>query len=314
MPLEARAIVLDGPGRLGTADLALDAPGREDIVVDVALSGISTGTEKLLVTGRMPPFPGFGYPLVPGYESVGTVVEAAPSGEGPAVGDTVFVPGARCFGAVRGLFGASASRLVLPAERAVAVPAALGDDAVLIALAATAYHALQDRGAVALPDAIIGHGVLGRLAARLAVALGGAPLVHEVEGARMTGAVGYRVCRPGDDDARHGRILDASGAPGIVDTAVSRLARGGEIVLAGFYAEPVAFAFPPAFMAEARLRIAAEFTPADLAAVTAMAADGRLSLDGLVTHRRPADEAVTAFETAFDDPACLKMTIDWRAR
>ena len=34
------------------------------------------------------------------------------------------------------------------------------------------------------------------------------------------------------------------------------------MVLAGFYAEPVRFAFPPAFMREARLRIAAEWKPA----------------------------------------------------
>jgi bacteriochlorophyllide a dehydrogenase len=31
-------------------------------------------------------------------------------------------------------------------------------------------------------------------------------------------------------------------------------------VLAGFYTEPLAFAFPPAFMKEARLRVAAEWT------------------------------------------------------
>jgi bacteriochlorophyllide a dehydrogenase len=43
------------------------------VVVDVEWSGISTGTERLLFTGRMPPSPGMGYPLVPGYESVGRV-------------------------------------------------------------------------------------------------------------------------------------------------------------------------------------------------------------------------------------------------
>ena len=42
--------------------------------MDIEWSGISTGTEKLLWSGRMPPFPGMGYPLVPGYESVGRIV------------------------------------------------------------------------------------------------------------------------------------------------------------------------------------------------------------------------------------------------
>ena len=46
------------------------------MLVEVDYSGISTGTEKLLFNGRMPAFPGMGYPLVPGYESVGRIVDA----------------------------------------------------------------------------------------------------------------------------------------------------------------------------------------------------------------------------------------------
>ncbi|MEM9757458.1 MAG: chlorophyll synthesis pathway protein BchC, partial [Pseudomonadota bacterium] len=40
---------------------------------------------------------------------------------------------------------------------------------------------------------------------------------------------------------------------------------------------------------------------------------GALSLDGLVTHRRPADDADAAYRTAFADPGCLKMILDWEA-
>jgi len=87
----------------------------------------------------------------------------------------------------------------------------------------------------------------------------------------------------------------------------------GEIVLAGFYAEPLSFAFPPAFMREARIRVAAEWKQPDLAAVTALIAAGRLSLDGLITHRHDATQAPAAYRTAFGDPACLKMVLDWRA-
>ena len=100
-----------------SARIPLSEPGDADIVVDIDWSGISTGTERLLWSGRMPPFPGLGYPLVPGYESVGAVSWAGPA-SGHRVGDNVFVPGAHCFGAVRGLFGGAASRLVVPGRRA----------------------------------------------------------------------------------------------------------------------------------------------------------------------------------------------------
>ena len=93
-----------------------------------------------------------------------------------------------------------------------------------------------------------------------------------------------------------------SGDSAILDSLIARLARGGEIILGGFYSQPVAFTFPPAFMREARFRIAAEFQPADLAAVRALLDSGRLSLDGLITHRLPASEADAAYRTAFGDP------------
>ncbi|MFD0938389.1 alcohol dehydrogenase catalytic domain-containing protein, partial [Methylobacterium trifolii] len=112
--MDAFAVILERPETLALDRLPLTPAVEGDAVVAVSWSGISTGTERLLWSGRMPPFPGMGYPLVPGYESVGTVIEAGPEA-GIRVGQTVFVPGARCFGPVRGLFGGAASHLIAPA-------------------------------------------------------------------------------------------------------------------------------------------------------------------------------------------------------
>ena len=79
--MEALAVVLNRPESLSVNRVALTPPGDADVVVDIAFSGISTGTERLLWQGRMPPFPGMGYPLVPGYESVGRIVAAGPACE-----------------------------------------------------------------------------------------------------------------------------------------------------------------------------------------------------------------------------------------
>jgi 3-hydroxyethyl bacteriochlorophyllide a dehydrogenase len=273
---------------------------------------VSAGTERLLWRGTMPFFPGMGYPLVPGYESVGRVATAGPS-SGRREGDRVFVPGARCFGDTRGLFGGAAARLVVPGARAIVIPDALDERGVLLALSATAHHALAAPGAT-LPDLIVGHGALGRLLARLTIALGGAaPTVWESNPVRRTGAQGYAVCDASDDDRRDYRaIYDVSGAGHLLDALVARLAPGGEIVLAGFYHEPLAFAFAPAFLREARLRVAAQWQPGDLARVSELAAAGTLSLDDLITHRHVAADAVAAYATAFTDPACVKMVLDWR--
>ena len=311
------AVVLERPEHLALTRLDLTPPGAADLVVEIDYSGISTGTEKLLWTGRMPSFPGMGYPLVPGYESVGRVSAAGPQAAA-RVGDHVFVPGARCYGEVRGLFGGAASRLVVDGARAVPIDARIGEDGVLLALAATAYHAVfgeqRQGGSITPPDLIVGHGVLGRLLARMTVAAGFAPpTVWELDPRRRGGAVGYAVIHPDDDVRRDYRaIYDVSGDASILDTLIARLAPGGEVVLAGFYSDRLSFAFAPAFMREARVRAAAEWQKPDLLAVKELVESGRVSLAGLITHRQPAERATSAYPIAFSDPACLKMVLDWR--
>lgn len=305
------AVVLEGPERLALTQVELVPPGLDDVVVDIEWSGISTGTERLLWSGRMPAFPGMGYPLVPGYESVGRIRSSGDGTQG-TIGQRVFVPGARCFGTVRGLFGGAAAQLVVPAGKVIPIDEQLGEEGVLLALAATAYHAVAARTA-ALPELIVGHGVLGRLLARIACALGGQPTVWETNEARHSGAVGYAVCTPEQDARRDYRaIYDVSGDAAVIDSLLARLAPGGEIVLAGFYSERMSFAFAPAFMREARLRVAAEWKSGDVEAVQQLLAAGSLSLGGLITHREQAADAAAAYRTAFADPACLKMILDWR--
>jgi 3-hydroxyethyl bacteriochlorophyllide a dehydrogenase len=306
------AVVLERPEQLVLSRLNLTDATDEDVTVDIEWSGISTGTERLLWTGRMPPFPGMGYPLGPGYESVGRVIDAG-STSGRLVGERVFVPGAKCFGDVRGLFGGAAARVVLPGARTIPFAEHLAEQGVLLALAATAYHAHSIEG-VSQPDLIIGHGVLGRMIARLAVVAGGTPTVWETNPTRREGATGYAVVDPSTDSRRNYRcICDVSGDSSLLDTLISRLAPGGEVVLAGFYDEPLSFVFPPAFMREARIRIAAQWLPSDLVAVKDLAESGRLSLNGLITHRSDAMQADSAYRTAFGDPTCLKMILDWRS-
>ncbi|MEO0420677.1 MAG: chlorophyll synthesis pathway protein BchC [Pseudomonadota bacterium] len=307
--MKTLAVTLEAPERLALRTLELNPLGSGDVLVEIAYSGISSGTEKLLWTGRMPQFPGMGYPLVPGYESVGRVVDAGSEARG-RIGEWVFVPGANCYTDARGLFGGTAAQVIVPSPRALPVPESFGENGVLFALAATALHAINGGAA---PDLIIGHGVLGRLLARLTVALGAeAPTVWETSAARRSGGDGYRVISPEEDERRDYRsIYDASGDSSVLDALVGRLSKGGEIVLAGFYSGRVDFAFAPAFQAEARFRIAAEWQPGDMDQTRALAQGGKLDLGGLITTRRPASEAEDAYPQAFNDPDCLKMILDW---
>ena len=310
--MHADAIVMEAPGRVAPRALSLRDPAPGEVVVAVSRSGISTGTESLLWSGRMPPFPGLSYPLVPGYEAMGEVVEA-PRGAPLRPGDVVFVPGASSYRGAAALFGGASSALVTDPARVARLDPGTGPEGALLALAATARHALAAPHA-APPGLIVGHGVLGRLLARLTIAAGAPPpTVWEVEPARMGGADGYAVIRPEDDPRRdYAAIYDASGRGDLLGEWIARLARGGEVVLAGFYPEPLSFSFPPAFLREARLRVAAEWTRDDLLETRALLESGALSLSGLITHSAPAREAAAAYATAFGEPSCLKMILNWK--
>jgi len=315
--MKAQAIVFEAPKSITVRDLELAPMGVRDIEVAVSFSGISTGTERLLWDGTMPPFPGLSYPLVPGYETVGTVAQMGAEVTGLSLGDLVFLPGSYAFQGVQNIFGGSGSRLVVPHERAVKLDAALGVKGVLLALAATAHHVFtvgREGLPLAYPDLIIGHGIMGRLLARMVVAAGKpAPVVWETQAVRQSGALGYGVIHP-DDDARkdYRCICDVSGDSGILNRVIPKMAPGGEVVLAGFYKQDLSFSYAMAFMREASIRVAAQWKKHDLDAVVAMFHKGSLPLEGLITHFETPQRAQQAYEVAFGDPQCLKMVIDWR--
>jgi bacteriochlorophyllide a dehydrogenase len=313
MGAKSTAVVFEQPGEISLRPVQLPEPRSTDCVVEVNWTGISTGTERLLWDGRMPPFPGLAYPLVPGYESVGSVVATGTETQ-LEVGQKVFVPGSRGFTDVQGLFGGAARSLVVPAQRVVNLPPEMESLGVLLALAATACHALRRLEDLGAPELIIGHGALGRLLARATQArYQVTPTVWETAHERREGDFSYPVLDPSDDDRRdYLRVCDVSGASNIIDQAVHHLARDATVLLAGFYAAPIHFDFPAAFMREIDVRISSEWQGKDMQTAMDLVSGGDLTLSGIITHDQPYNSAETAYQRAFSDPRCLKMVLDWR--
>jgi len=311
--LITKAVVMSEPGSLSIQPVDLKIPSKEDIVIDINYSGISTGTEKLFYNGKMPQFPGMGYPLVPGYESTGEVVQA-PKDSNLKIGDMVFVPGADCYsGSVKSLFGGAAQMIISSPNRLIKIDPTMGCNGALFALAATARHAIAGFGNK-MPDVIVGHGVLGRLLARLVMLAGEKPpIVWEKNILRHSGATDYEVVLPEyDERSDYDCIFDVSGDSEILDSLIGRVRKGGEVVLAGFYPDRIGFGFAQAFLKEVSLRVSAEFTPEDVATTKLLIEDGSLSFDGLISDVYSAKNANKAYNIAFNNAECLKMVLDWR--
>ena len=214
---QASAIVLDASSTLTVKTLKLKPFETEDLEVEVSASGISTGTEQLLWDGTMPPFPGLGYPLGSNYETISTGARVGASSD-IRVGDTVFIPGSYSFLGMRNIFGRAGSRLIVAPE--------LGHKDVLVALAATCYHAVAFgclRQPMVPPDLIVGRGVMGRLLARICLAQDWpAPTVWDTQSARRCGATGYPCIHPTRTCVRATRRSSTSAATAVFSMALSR--------------------------------------------------------------------------------------------
>jgi 3-hydroxyethyl bacteriochlorophyllide a dehydrogenase len=315
--MKSTAVVFSRPKELSLQALELPQVQAGQLELAVQYSGISTDAERMLWDGSLSAFTGVGFPLIPGFETVGQVVKA-PQGAKLKEGDIVFVPGANCFSGVKSMSGGAASRLAVSDQMVVPVSEVLGVDAVLLALAATAYHAVSGGGVhepFTPPDLIIGHGVMGRLLARLTVAAGcPAPTVWEAQAELAAGAQGYEVIRPEDDLRKdYKAVYHMNGDTFNLDYLIQRIRPGGEVVLAGLYKHGLQFSYSPAFSREARIRVSSEWKRPDLLAVNELVNSGQLSLKGLVTHVQAFHSANAAYETAFGDISCLKMVLDWSA-
>lgn len=227
-PVETRALWYTGDGRAEIRRELMTAP-RDAVLVRTAYSGVSRGTERLVLHGRVPQsewrrmraprqvgdFPG---PVKYGYAAVG-VVERGPQ---KLVGRAVF-----CLNPHEDVFAAEAEALLplpdgLPPRRAT-----------LGANMETALNALWDSGAGPCDRiVVVGAGVVGLLTASLAARLPGADVtLVDVDDMRrsIAAALGIGFAMPADAPRDADVVFHTSASAAGLATALE--AAGDEAVV-----------------------------------------------------------------------------------
>lgn len=222
MPLEpvTDACWFTAPGRAEIRREALPAPGPGDVQVRMQHSGVSRGTELLVLRGEVPasesvrmraPFQAgeFPFPVKYGYSGVG-VVEAGPA---HLVGHAVFC------------LHPHQARFVVPQDAVHVLPDGVPPErAVLAANLETAVNALWDAAPrVGERIAVVGGGVVGLLVGWLAARMPGTEVeVVDVEPARraVAEALGARFALPDEATPDADRVIHASGRPEGLATAL----------------------------------------------------------------------------------------------
>lgn len=326
------------PGRVALQSGPADEPGHADVRVRVEACGIC-GTDLHLLHGMAMP-PGAAYPVRPGHEAAGVVIQVGTDVRDRHVGDRVALhpldPCGSCEACTTGseqrcesarilgihAHGGMADEVVWPAARTVLTGDLLPEQAALLPDAvATAWHALKR---ASLPAGgtlvVIGAGGVGTHALQLAAAVDVtarlAAVVRSEASARRLEQLGLGAVVQGlEGSARRLRdlvgsadaVLDFSGAVAAPSEGVRALRRGGVLVLGSVVDEPLDLRTTTTAVVTREIRVVGSYssTLADLQAVTDLTRSGALDLSGSASVELPLDDAAGAFAMLQERPPGL---------
>jgi L-iditol 2-dehydrogenase len=310
-----RALVICGPGRYALLDRDLPAAGPGDLLLEPLAVGLCATDLELLDGSMVYLRDGRGQlPLVPGHEWVARVVDAGGPGSGFAVGDVVVgecsIGCGDCPVCASGAYhqcpqrqetgvlnrdGAVAQQLRFPARSTHAVPPGVAvEDAVFAEPTAVALRAVLRSGAEPHSRVlVVGGGTLGWLAAAVFLDLLDADVaVLETDPGRMERLLALGVRAAGAEE-HFEVVLEASGSPGGVTTALGRLQPGGRLVVIGLTgAESVAVDLDRVVVSD-QMILGSLGSPDVWPQALELLGRGRVRPSALVTHRYPL-EAVGA--------------------
>lgn len=306
------ALTVFGPGDVRLDRRAWLRPGPGELLVEPDLVGLS-GTDLAIIDGTIDQV---NYPLALGHEWTGIV-----AGDSPLAGRRVIVEGiigcghcVRCasgevslcetydaIGVTRD--GAVAGQIVVSAALAHPLDDSVtAEDAVLAEPAAIVYQALTQAGVVPGSRALVmGDGTIALLCVQVLRLWSPAQLTmlglrdEQAELAKASGATSFALAdsQAGDQadagPAGFDLVVEAAGATSAVQAAMTRVRRGGTVLLIGLPPHGETVSLAPDDIVNNGLRILGCFgyTRAAWRGITALLNSGQLRPGLLITHRYP---------------------------
>lgn len=334
--MRAHAAVAVAPRRVEYAEIDVPEPGPDDVVVRVAQSWISNGTDGSFTRGERTggdvpwregdPLP---FPIVVGYQKVGVIEWTGSAVTDLRVGQTVFATVSKVSGMFSAM-GGHVSPAVTPANQIWRIPDGLSPLAVSGLVLTQVGYNCGTRAPVREgdPAVVIGDGMVGNWSAQT--------LRHAGCRVMLTGKYDRRLALFGgyeDDVAVNIRETDVlqrirewapDGVQVVVDTVGSVPAvesfypvmRGGaHIVSAGFCGTEGLIDIQPMRLRELSLHSPSGWSQERMDRTLGLLASGVLQTEHLITHHFPAERADEAFRLVNDGDkdTFLGIILDWRS-
>jgi 2-desacetyl-2-hydroxyethyl bacteriochlorophyllide A dehydrogenase len=313
-----KAVVVERPNEVSYRDVEAPAVGAGDVLVESREAGLCR-TDIEVMTGLFTDPRWVHFPVIPGHEWAGTVVDAGTEVDSVRVGDRVvcegFIPCHRCrrcrSGATQWCENVEALGFTRPGGYAelVAVPARVVhrlpdhvsfDAGVLVEPASVVLQGLEKaRPQPGEAVGVVGVGTLGALAIVLARLRSPSRIVafgvraEELELARRLGAT--EVVLAGSGDGLEGEldlVVETAGAPAAVERAARLCRPGGRAVLLGIAGEGRTLTVPSDLLVTKDIALIGSlgYSAAVWSQVVGLLAERVIDLDAIVTHRFPMSE------------------------
>ncbi len=317
---KSKAIVFSGVRQIELRDVTLKPVSSTDVLVETWWSSISTGTEKMALNGLIPS-PPFIFPFIPGYETVGKIVEVGDHVNQSLIGKFAYVAGSFGYLDVNAAFGGASQYIVCPVESITILD---GIDnprcGIALPLGATALHIVDLADVKGKKVLVLGQGAVGILAAELSKHMGASLVaVTEPHQNRLRISTADLRVNPEKQDvsaALAGNefdvLIDSTGIMSAIETGLRFLRFHGTVIFGGYY-QRMNIDYSQAFDKELSFIAARQWAKGDLQRVRELIASRKLNAVKIFTHRCTVDDdLMSAYTQAFSDPDCLKMIIHWK--
>lgn len=305
-----QALVFLGPGKAVVRDWQPPALGPHDVRVDVAACGVC-GTDRHIVSGEYPA----AAPNVLGHEFSGIVGEVGSAVDRLRPGDLVAIDpniaDGECAACRRGDVhlcermqavgvtrpGGMAPHAVVPSTQAYKIPDGLSLDAAAFAepLSCVVHGLERVRPPLGFRALVLGAGSIGLLMLQALRAIGaGRVVVSEPSAPKraLASSLGAdaalepaELADPWHRDA-YDLVVDCTGAPPLLKTAVDAARRGGDVLLFGVAPKGRATEIEPYELYRKELRIvASNVNPHTMGKALALLGSGVVRTSGIVSHR-----------------------------
>ena len=329
--MRVKAVVFPKPNKYELRELNLPDIENDEILVRVKYSGVSVGTERWILSNKCE---GLKYPVIPGYQSVGEVIQAGKDVDEYSEGDKVFVPLSRhpqgyhdtachmsyliCKGYLRAGYNSPLKLELNFKEKEIA----------LLTLATVGYNGVSWKNVVSRGDVVvvIGQGMIGQMAAQHAKIRGARKVItsdfipKRVElSAKYSADIAVNAKEANlselvKKEAPEGVnvVIESVGIPENIVESAQLIKYGEKMMLLGAYHGTSEIKWRKIHPRRITIYTTDCYIREEQMATLKLIQEGRLKISPLITHELTINDATKAYDMMLNNPEkMLGVIIKW---